>query len=318
MAKNKGSGNKRYSNLYVKRRLLQLEIDVFGIISNGLLHHTPKHKILAMIRKELQIISVQVDLDPAEINQLWGRFMILYREISQKTFVSLRRIELKFGKKEDYEESLKQRRAVIYSCIRARIMQNDLVKAANEMTYQYEYRHKRDEIFGVGGLLDQEEDDYSPFFLASSHPKPAKDHAEWEGKMYYDEDWEKHIPATDPDHDRIRACIRNRKLRTVQWVVGAPVYLVTRRNCKHYLRCLPIDEVLHASARALLKKHGMYMPEEKPVSREVLYYREYYARLKVEEALHELVPNEQLAKDIVKDKKLLAKWAKIINNKNDK
>lgn len=321
MASNSKINSKQYSNLYVKRRLLKLEIDVFGIISNGLLHHTPKHKILGMIRKELQIVSVHIGLASMEINQLWGRFLQTYLEISRKTFSSLRKIELKFGKKEDYEESLKQRRATIYSSIRARIMNNDLVKLANEMMYQYEYRHKHDAIFGTDGLLDRIHDPdqdraYSPFFLASSHPNPAKDHADWEGKMYYDEDWEKY--ASDQDADRIRAYIRNHKLRSVQWVVGPPVYLVTRRNCKHYLSPIPLEEALHSSAKSLLKKHKMYMTDEKPVSRTVLYYREYYARLKVEEALHELVPNEKLAQDISKDKKLLAKWTKIINNNNAK
>ena len=88
------------------------------------------------------------------------------------------------------------------------------------------------------------------------------------------------------------------------------MFLTTRRNCKHYFINVPTNEVLHSSARSLLKKHGLYMEDEKSVPREVLYYREYYNRLKIEEALHKLVPNEQLAKDITKDKKLLDKWRK--------
>ena len=152
------------------------------------------------------------------------------------------------------------------------------------------------------------EEDKSPFFLCSSHPKPAKDHANWEGKMYYDEDYEQYV---SPEQlDSIRAYIRNHKLQTVQWVTGAPVFLTTRKNCKHYFKNIPLDQVLHSSARSLLRKHGMMMKEEVPVDRKVLYYREYYNRLKVEEALHKLVPNEKLAQDIAKDKKLLDKWRK--------
>ena len=303
--------SKHYTNLYVKRRLLKLEIDVFGIISNGLLHHTPKHKILAQIRKELRIVSVQVGLSDQEVNQIWTAAYAQYLQVSRKTFSTLRKIELKFGRKEDYEESLKQRRAVIYGSIRAKIQNNDLIKSANELMYQYEYRVKHNELFGSDGMLAEAT---SPFFLASSHPKPAKDHAEWEGKVYYDEDWESKGSYSDQDKDRIRAYIRNHKLRSVQWVVGPPVYFVTRRNCKHYLRNIPLEEVLHASAKTLLKKHSMYMAEEKTVSRDVLTYREYYNRLKIEEALHELVPNEKLALDIKRDRKLLDKWKKKINN----
>lgn len=293
----------RYSNLYVKRRLVKLEIDVFAIISNGLLHHTPKQKILRQIQKELDLLSVQLGLSDAERNQLWIKFYNQYQEVNRKTVLSLKRIERKFGKKEDYEQSLVQRRGVIYSSIRAKILDNSLIKDANQIMYEYEHRLKHDQM---REMLDVAEETKSPFFLCSSHPKPAKDHAAWEGKLYYDEDWEDYVPADEADH--IRAIIRNRKLRTVQWVTGEPVFLCTRRNCKHYLVNLPTPEVMKASPRSLLKKHGMIMPDEASVSRTVLYYREYYNRLKVEEALHKLVPNEKLAQDINKDRKLLDKW----------
>lgn len=305
--------NAEYKNLYVKRRLLKLEIDVFGIISNGLLHHTPKQKILNQIRKEIQILSVQVGLDENEIHSIWLKSYAQYLDVNKKTTVSLLRIERKFGKKEDYEQSLHQRRQVIYASIRARIQKNNLIKDANQIMYMYEHRAKHDALYGPDGILELSRSDnraYSPFFLCSSHPKPAKDHAAWEGKMYYDEDWEKYASASDAD--RIRAYIKNRKLRSVQWVTGEPVYLITRRNCKHYLMNIPLDEAMHGSPKALLKRHRMFMKDEEPVSKEIRAYREYYNRLKVEEALYDLVPNEQLAKDIKKDKKLLEKWRKLL------
>lgn len=310
--------NQYYTNLYVKRRLLKLEIDVFGIISNGLLHHTPRAKILKQIQKEIQILSVQIGLSDAEKNRIWQQSLSHYLTVNKKTVVSLLRIERKFGKKEDYEESLQQRRQVIYASIRAKIQKNDLIKESNELMYMYEHRVKHDAIYGYNGLIATARDAgdhnraYSPFFLCSAHPKPAKDHAAWEGKMYYDEDWERY--AAEADHDRIRAYIQNHKLRTVQWVTGAPVYLVTRKNCKHYLKNIPLDQVMHGSAKSLIRKHKMYMANEEPVSREIRNYREYYNRLKVEEALHKLVPNDQLAKDIRKDKILLDKWKQILNN----
>lgn len=308
MAKN-GTQIKKYTNLYVKRRLVKLEIDVFGIISNGLLHHTPKNKIITQLKKEVQILSVQLGLSDAERNQIYVNAYSKYLHISRKTFSSLRKIELKFGKKEDYEQSLVQRRAVIYDSIRAKIQNNDLIKEANTVMYSYEHRLKHDELFGPQGLLSNARNETeSPFFLCSSHPNPAKDHAPYQGKIYYDEHWEDYVPEADAA--TIRAIIRNRKLITVQEIVGAPVYLTTRRNCKHYFINVGIDEVAHASARSLIKKHGMIMEDEGSVSREVLYYRHYYNRLKIEESLHKLVPNEKLAKDIAKDKKLLDKWKK--------
>jgi len=305
MVKN-GTKIKRYTNLYVKRRLVKLEIDVFGIIANGLLHHTPKHKTIAKLQKEVKLLSVQLGLSDAERNRLWVNSYNKYLSVSKKTFTSLRKIELKFGKKEDYEQSLVQRRAVIYDSIRANIRNNDLVKEANELMYSYEHRLKHDELFGPQGLIANAEEGKSPFFLCSSHPKPAEDHAAYQGKLYYDEQWESYVPAEDAA--TIRAIIRNRKLMTIQYIVGAPVYLTTRRNCKHYFINVGIDEVAHSSARSLIRKHGMIMEDEASVPRKVLYYREYYNRLKVEESLHKLVPNEKLAQDIKNDKKLLDKW----------
>lgn len=305
MAK-KGKNTTRHTNLYVKRRLVKLEIDVFGIIANGLLHHTPKQKIITQIQKEVKFLSVQIGLSDQERNQLYVNAYSKYLQVSRKTFSSLRKIELKFGKKEDYEQSLVQRRAVIYDSIRAKIQNNDLIKEANSIMFSYENRLKHDELFGSEGLIAQGEETKSPFFLCSSHKNPAKDHAAYQGKLYYDEQWQDYVP--DEDAATIRAIIRNRKLLTIQYIVGAPVYLTTRRNCKHYFINVSIDEVAHSSARALIKKHKMVMEDEGSVPRKVLYYRHYYNRLKIEESLHKLVPNEKLASDIKKDKRLLDKW----------
>lgn len=307
--------HKYYSNLYVKRRLMKLEIDIFGIISNGLVHHTPKLQTMTQIKKEIRLLSVQIGLDAAEANGLWYDAVSQYNQISKQTFGQLRKISLKQGKKEDYEQALVQRRDVLYDSIRAKIQNNDLIKMANQVMYSYEHRARHDELFGPEGLLDtareSEVEHPSPFFLCSSHPKPAKDHADWEGKMYYDEDWETY--ASESDHASIRAYIRNHKLRTIQWVSGGPVWLCTRRNCKHYFKNIPLDEVLHRSARTILRKHGMWMEDQDaPVSRATLYYREYYNRLKTEEALYELVPSQKLKQDITKDKKLLDKWKKAL------
>ena len=92
MAKNT-KRTKPYTNLYVKRRLMKLEIDVFGIIANGLLHHTPKQKILTQLKKEIQILAVQIGLSDAEKAELWNSSYAKYLQVSKKTTVSLLKIE---------------------------------------------------------------------------------------------------------------------------------------------------------------------------------------------------------------------------------
>ena len=224
-------------------------------------------------------------------------------ELYKKSFVVMH--------KKAWKESTPEAKTdAVYNLVRARIQQNDLTRESNKVMFNYEFRMKHEQIYGEEGILATAT---SPFFLCSSHPKPAKDHALWEGRMYYDSEWESK-DYSDEDKKRIRSYIRNHQLRTVQWVLGEPVYLCTRRNCTHYLKNIPLEEVLHASAKSLLKKHRMIMSDEKSVSRDVLYYREYYNRYKVENALNEQISCPTLRLDMKKDKILLDKWTKVINN----
>lgn len=289
-----------YTNLYVKRRILKLKIDIIQIITQGIISHDPKLKILQAAKKQIMSIAVQLQLSDREVHRLWLDAMQEYDRISKRSYLQIRKLK----KKETLTpEAVKD---TVYDSIRARIIKNDLIKETNQLMWDYEFRVKHTAIYGEGGLLDSAT---SPFFLASSHPKPAKDHANFEGKMYYDEDWEKKNEYSDAEASAIRAYIRNHKLQSVQWVLGAPVFLCTRRNCKHYMRNMPLNEVLHASARRLLQKHGMYMKDSnQPASASALAYREYYNRLKIEQALFEIIPNEKLKKDIIKDKMLLDKY----------
>lgn len=298
----------RFSNLYVKRRVLSLEMDMVKVISHGLIKKQGKRQILKQLKNQINHIAVQeLQLRDAEVHKLWLDANSLYNQMSKRTVVAMRRI--KRG-----EATVQTLHQAIYASIRAKIQDLNLIKDANEVMYRYEYWAKHDEIYGNDGLLESAT---SPFFLASSHPKPAKDHADWEGKMYYDEEWEEKNSFSDTQKIAIRAYIRNRKLVSVQWVLGAPVYLCTRRNCKHFLKNLPLEEVLHSSPKALLKKHKMYHKDEVPVSDDVLNYRKYYARVKLEEQLMDIIPNQDLKRDLVQDKKTLAKWRNMINNKND-
>ena len=305
--------------LYVKRRLFQHKINITGLIVNGIVHHAPKATILAQIKKEVDQISRILRLDNNEIHDLYISAVQEYDRISKKTFSKLRKIDKQFGKKEDYKENLLQRQNVVYHTVRKTYIEsNCLEQERNRVAYRIEFRTKHDAIYGRSGLIQEarsraEEGQYSPFFLASSHPKPAKDHADWEGKMYYDEDYKKFITDESVLH-QVESYIKNRKVHSVQWVLGAPVFLVTRRNCKHYLKNIPLQEVLRASPKSLVKKHNMIMPEEVPITEEIRYYRAYYERYKTDTALSKIIQSEELKKDMKKDHQLLNKWTILLNS----
>lgn len=280
-----------------------MKIDNIQLVTQAIQERIPKAKVMKNIQSRILSLSVQLGLSDLERNRISLDAENEYNRITRKSYAQIRWLRRRTGAGTELDPEAVNR--IVYNNIRARIKSNDLIKETNSVMYEYEFRTKHDEIYGREGMLAKATT--SPFFLCSSHPNPAKGHADWEGKMYYDEAWESKGTYSDAEKASIRAYIRNRKIRTVQWVVGEPVYLVTRRNCKHYLINIPLDEVLHSSPKSLLKKHKMYMKDEEPASQEILTYREYYNRLKIEEALEEAIPNQLLKQDVVNDKKLLYK-----------
>lgn len=268
----------------------------------GLASGTGKQKILMQVKNSVRAIASELGLDQREVNALWKNCYSMYANLAKKTYGLNKRSAWKEMEDEDKYH-------VIYSYFRANIQKNEMIHDANQVMYLYENRKKWDKI---DMLLDKPT---SPFFLASAHPLPAKDHADYEGRLYYDEDWEEKGEYSDAEKLAIRALIRNRKLDTVQYITQGPVWLCTRPNCKHYLANMPLNEVLHSSARSMLRKHGMYMKNEVPVDQKLIYYREYYNRTKIEETLMKYIPNKKLEEDLKKDKKLLDKWKdKLYNN----
>ena len=253
------------------------------------------------LKGQIQTLGQELRLTAAEMNHLYNEFRSQYLYL-------VRRYHFK---KDATDEDKNQK---LYMSIRANVMEDSLIKDTNKFMYQVEYRQKHDYVYGIGGLIDAARShavQYSPFFLASSHPKPAKDHAQWEGKVYYDENFERY--AASDDLDRIRAYIRNHKLLTIQYIVGAPVYLLTRRNCKHFFRNIPLEEIMHSSAKSLLKKHNMYHEDKDvPASEDVLRYRMYKERLQCLEQLNQQIPNKLLKSDLKKVKIILDKYKEML------
>lgn len=294
----------------LKSVLFGYEVRSTAIISNGLVHSAPKQKILKLVRQELEKLRKYADLSNIETNRLWNETYGRYMRVSKTTFSSLRRAknELVIGADTDldYEELLKIRKNIVYRTIKKEFPMMEHEK--NDVANEYEYRSKRD---NMQDLLDQ-----GVFYLCSTHVNPAKDHAEWEGKIYIHEDWKE---RSDPDmHGRIAAYVRNHDIRTVQWVTGEPVWLVYRPNCKHYLIEVPVEAVLGSSVKSLLKKHEMFMEDEPEISYEYGQYKNYYERLKVYSYLHKMFDAEDLDKDITETRKLVRKWKLLSEGTNFK
>lgn len=144
------------------------------------------------------------------------------------------------------------------------------VKASSEL------RHKRQETRAA--LRDED----TIFFLCSKHSNPAKDHAEWQNKIFYDRYWRQKVSGKD--YYSVFSYIKNHNLVSVQEIMGPPVYLITRPYCKHYFIPQNTYAVLHSSLKKLVENEGI--KRNKPYSAS-----DYYSiREKVYSKMNSIVP----------------------------
>ena len=95
----------------------------------------------------------------------------------------------------------------------------------------------------------------SVFYLCSKHSNPAKDHAEYQGRIYVDRFWREKVSGRM--YYAVLSYIKNHQIKTVQEIMGPPVYLITRPYCKHYFIPLDTEAVLHTSLKKLVENEGI-------------------------------------------------------------
>lgn len=107
------------------------------------------------------------------------------------------------------------------------------------------------------------------FYIAAYFGDCAKDHVEYQGKIYVDKNWESNAPKDRLEE--IRSYINSHDIKTVQEVMEAPAYFTTRPNCRHYFQYIDIDSVLGAKNNDDVNKlrdernlnfNGKYKPEK--------------------------------------------------------
>lgn len=107
------------------------------------------------------------------------------------------------------------------------------------------------------------------FYITSFYGDCAPDHADYQGKIYYDKDWESIAPSDRIEE--INRYIKSNDLKTVQEVTEGEPYLTSRPNCRHYFQYISIDEVLgiknntdlNTKREELnLNSNGRYQPEK--------------------------------------------------------
>lgn len=89
------------------------------------------------------------------------------------------------------------------------------------------------------------------FYVVSSHQKPQKAHEPLQGKLLVDRYWKSTLESVGGDIKAVGRFIRNRRIKTVQWAMGEPHWLLTRPNCKHFLIPVRTDVAMAETAKVL-------------------------------------------------------------------
>lgn len=161
------------------------------------------------------------------------------------------------------------------------------------------------------------------FYLCSWHGDCAQDHVDWQGKLYYDRFWRRHVKDKQTQ-ERVLGFIEANGMMSLQWITNKPVWLITRPNCRHYFEQVTIKEALGKSTDELLDERGMkrqygergtnqtirHSTQEGWYTRENVLniIQKYKERLALHQRMYEIQPSETLKGYMEKDKRLIKKW----------
>lgn len=267
------------------RNIRNLKFRIYGfgvrctvIIKHGLHGKHGRTAIFRRLKKELMVFRSTVRLSDGEVNDLWRFCVGLYNFILAES--------------------------------RSCSTEYDLIRAS--VLYLERFEHgfgriieERDKKAYLRGLLQS-----GVFYLCSYHTNCAEGHFDFQGKIYVSSKWRER--CTDAKERRmVAAYIRNHRCDTIESVIGEPVYMVLRPNCRHFFIEVGVDEVLHNSRNKLLRKYGMVYVGVS--SYEYSQYRKYYERLKVLLALRKVCPCDRLERDISNTRKLIKKWLTMVD-----
>lgn len=158
--------------------------------------------------------------------------------------------------------------------------------------------------------------DSTIFFLVSNHSDCAKDHEEWQGRLYYNEGW-RDLVEDDDLIDRVDKFIASKHMLSMQWVTEKPVFLITRPYCRHTYQRISAKEAMTYTEAELLARHHMNYDtgrreENQTLGAEKFVREKYQERLDCLRKLYKAHPSEEMARDIEKTELLLERHSQSV------
>lgn len=154
------------------------------------------------------------------------------------------------------------------------------------------------------------------FYLCNSFNDCADDHKDFQGKVYYDENW-KSFDLEEEVKSKISNFIQSKNLRSFQDVRDNKPYLTTRPNCRHKMTAISFEQAT-GDKNTLLKDlkltRGKYKPDDYDITQKQRYIerniRNYKARLEQNKMLANESQDEMFKLQARKDSFLVRKWQK--------
>ena len=157
-----------------------------------------------------------------EIRNLVNSYQGLTRNERSDLYQAIYRVARAANSSSDWDKTLSLRRNY------------DSVLAASRRVYASQnLRIKKNVVRANSGTI---------FFLCSKHNSSADDHKDYQGKIYVDRFWRTKVSGKE--YAAVLDFIKNNDVKTVQDIMGAPVYLTTRPYCKHFFIPLATEDIV--------------------------------------------------------------------------
>ena len=142
------------------------------------------------------------------------------------------------------------------------------------------------------------------FYLASSHTDSAKDHAPYQGRVYYD----------DKAPEEIVRWAYRKGLYSIQWVMGDPVWFITRPNCRHFFKSLPFDIIKKYNNKDLTRRYKMHrmVGDKSLATPRRVTVEEYEDRLQMLKSMYREYQTEHLRREMQKIELLIKKHKNLL------
>ena len=153
------------------------------------------------------------------------------------------------------------------------------------------------------------------FYIADFYGDCAKDHVDYQGKYYYDEDWQS-FGYDEETSNNIQNFIDSYGMQSYQSVVDNAPFLTTRPNCRHSLRPVVLEDALKYTDKKMTENYGIRkgtynddnykaLQEQRKNERMIRFYK---TRLEEHQQMNKQMNNPDLKAKIKKDKELIKKW----------